>query len=125
MLLFISWAFLKYVDLPVHTISVDATRQITPNQPITTYTQTETNVTLTLEASLAVYIIAIMSFIGWIFVFLFAGVGLFALPIDLINEFRHRPKARKSEDIKTSKNRLTEAIKSLLQEGETLKKKDE
>jgi hypothetical protein len=37
-----------------------------------------------------------MSFFGWIFVVIFGGVGLFALPMDMINEFRHRPKARKT-----------------------------
>ena len=53
-----------------------------------------------MEVSLAVYIIAIMSFFGWVFLVLFGGVGLFALPIDMINEFRHRPKPRKSNEEK-------------------------
>jgi LMBR1 domain-containing protein 1 len=39
---------------------------------------------------------AILSFFGWILVVLFGGVGLFALPIDMINAFRHRPKLRRS-----------------------------
>jgi hypothetical protein len=38
-----------------------------------------------------------MSFFGWILVVIFAGVGLFALPMDMINQFRLRPKARQSE----------------------------
>jgi LMBR1 domain-containing protein 1 len=38
-----------------------------------------------IETSFAVYVIAIMSFFGWIFLVLFGGVGLFALPIDMIN----------------------------------------
>jgi LMBR1 domain-containing protein 1 len=40
---------------------------------------------------------AIMSFFGWIFLILFGGVGLFALPIDMINDFRKRPKPRHTE----------------------------
>jgi len=40
---------------------------------------------MTMETSLAVYIIAIMSFFGWILLVIFGGVGLFALPMDMIN----------------------------------------
>ena len=49
------------------------------------YTPTVTATSFTTEVSLAVYIIAIMSFFGWIFVIIFGGVGLFALPMDMIN----------------------------------------
>lgn len=45
---------------------------------------------------MAVYIVAILSFFGWIFLILFGGVGMFALPIDMINDFRKRPKLRKT-----------------------------
>ncbi len=86
---------------------------------------TQSDSTLHLEASFAVYVIALMSFFGWIFVVLFGGVGLFALPIDMINEFRHRPKARKSAEMMHNKNNLVKAIDSLLKEGESLKKVDE
>jgi len=64
-----------------------------------------------------VYVIAIMSFFGWIFVVLFGGVGLFALPIDMINEFRHRPKARKTDEMKKTKTNMTKAISSLIKDG--------
>jgi len=37
-----------------------------------------------------------MSFFGWFFVVIFGGVGLFALPLDMINYFRNRPKAKKT-----------------------------
>jgi len=55
-----------------------------------------------------------MSFFGWIFVVLFGGVGLFALPIDMINQFRHRPKARKSEEMKRTRDNMAKAIGTLL-----------
>jgi LMBR1 domain-containing protein 1 len=62
-----------------------------------------------------------MSFFGWIFLVLFGGVGLFALPIDMINEFRRRPKARRSEDMKNTKRNLVNAISALIKNGEDLK----
>ena len=53
---------------------------------------------------------AIMSFFGWILLVIFGGVGLFALPIDMINDFRHRPKLRRTEKIKKARDALTVAI---------------
>lgn len=44
-----------------------------------------------IQVTFPVYIIAFIAFIGWWFFCMFAGVGFFALPIDLINEFRTRP----------------------------------
>ena len=58
-----------------------------------------------------------MSFFGWIFVVLFGGVGLFALPIDMINNFRHRPKARKSEEMTRTRDNLVRAMNSLIKDG--------
>ena len=56
---------------------------------------------------------AFMAFFGYFLFSLFGGVGLSALPIDLINEFRHRPKMisssegfRKKADLK----KKTEAL---------------
>lgn len=92
LILFITWAFFKFVDLPYKEIVVDASNEgmdVTVD-PIVNETSFE------LETSLAVYIMAIMSFFGWIFVVLFGGVGIFALPMDMINEFRHRPKPRRT-----------------------------
>jgi LMBR1 domain-containing protein 1 len=97
LLLFITYVFLKYAELPVHAVS--AIGSLSPTTPIdlTALVQTESDVTFEVECSFAVYVIAIMSFFGWILVVIFAGVGLSALPIDMINEFRLRPKARKSD----------------------------
>lgn len=44
-----------------------------------------------------------MAFIGWFLFVLFGGVGLSALPMDLINEFLNRPKLIKSSDAATKK----------------------
>lgn len=84
-MLFISWAYLKYVELPVHTVSVNGKTTWSDNFSVSSITQTEGDITLELEASFAVYVIALMSWFGWILLVVFGGVGLFALPIDMIN----------------------------------------
>lgn len=45
-----------------------------------------------MASSLAVYAMAIMSFVGWILLIFFGGIGLYALPVDMIFDFINRPK---------------------------------
>ena len=40
-----------------------------------------------------VYLMAMISFVGWFFFVLFGGIGLSALPMDLISAYRARPSA--------------------------------
>lgn len=42
--------------------------------------------------SVVVYIIAMVSFVGWLVFSIFGGIGLVSLPYDMIMEFQHRPK---------------------------------
>ena len=44
------------------------------------------------------YMMVCMSFAGWFLLSIFGGVGLLALPIDLINAFVNRPKTLKPEE---------------------------
>jgi hypothetical protein len=44
-----------------------------------------------MRTSPPVYILAMLSFFGWFLMIAFAGVGLFSLPMDLINDWRFRP----------------------------------
>ena len=117
LLLFITWNFFKFVDLPVLSVASGEISSLN-NIDLNSLPQTEMEQELVLEASFAVYVIAIMSFFGWIFLVLFGGVGLFALPLDLVNEFRMRPQARKSDEMRQIKNNLVSAINSLIRDGE-------
>ena len=56
---------------------------------------------MTFQSSFIVYMIALVSFVGWIFFSVFGGVGLAALPMDLITAFTTRPKAMSAEEAKT------------------------
>ncbi len=47
--------------------------------------------TLTMDVSLVVYTLAIVSLLGWFLFVIFGGVGITALPLDLFHEFRTRP----------------------------------
>ena len=41
--------------------------------------------------SFVIYAVAVLSWVGWFLFSIFVGVGLIALPVDLINEYRTRP----------------------------------
>ena len=47
--------------------------------------------TISYNVSFVIFTMAAMSFIGWILLILFGGVGLTALPIDLIGDFMDKP----------------------------------
>jgi len=70
-----------------------------------------------------VYVMIFLSFIGWWFFTLFTGVGLIALPMDLINEFRTRPTPMKTATYFEQRATLGQRAKSLVEVGETMKRK--
>lgn len=80
-----------------------------------------TETTLTTTCSFAVYIMAIMSLLGWVLLILFGGVGLYGLPIDLINQYRRRPRPRGSAQMKATKEAMIRAVDSLYKSATELK----
>jgi LMBR1 domain-containing protein 1 len=133
-LLFVSWVFLKYADIPMTSVVVeysangDSTSEANLPIPVDVHiglAQTGTSSTMTVETSFVVYCMAIMSFVGWLLLICFGGVGLFALPVDWINDFRKRPKARKSEEMLRTKEALLTTVEDLKKECEEIKEQEE
>lgn len=67
-----------------------------------------------------IFVIAFLSFFGWWFFMIFAGVGIVALPLDLINKFRTRSKAMTRGDFLQKKMDLGGRASSLREIGEKL-----
>lgn len=67
-----------------------------------------------------VYLFALLSFIGWWFFFIFAGVGLVALPLDLINDFRTRPHPMKAEVYREKSEEIYKRASELHAEAKAL-----
>ena len=51
---------------------------------------------------------------------IFLGMGLIALPLDLINEWRFRPKPMKEDEFNRAKSKLAKQVEILLQKGRKL-----
>lgn len=76
-----------------------------------------------IEVSVAfpVYSMALLAFIGWFLFVVFAGMGLPALPWDLFNEWRFRPKPIDLTKFAEEKRKIGERAAMLKRAGETIK----
>ena len=72
-----------------------------------------------------VYIMAILSFVGWILLILFGGVGMFSLPFDLMRDFKRRPRIRKTNEMRSQKDTLVNAITNQMKQCVELKEQEE
>lgn len=125
----IMYAFLGYTDIPVMTLVSPLVPDTTPfNAGCPSCYRVQAEVTI--RPTIIVYFIALMSWVGWIFLVVFGGIGLAALPMDLINDFRTRPrtlkntKEGKEQYIRMRKN-LNERAAKLLEEGQQIKQAEE
>lgn len=70
--------------------------------------------------SFPVYVIAVFSFLGWWFFALFAGVGLFAIPLDFIHAYRNRPVKRKPAELLEKKGEMAKKVQELINMGQEI-----
>lgn len=72
---------------------------------------------MTFQSSFIVYMIALVSFVGWFLFAIFGGVGLAALPMDLITAFTTRPKAMTAEELAHEQLLLQTRVADLIEVG--------
>jgi LMBR1 domain-containing protein 1 len=77
-------------------------------------------VELKIDVSFIIYVIGFLSFISWFIFVIFGGIGLAALPLDLIYDFCNRPRKlspyqmqRKRKEMFTDINSLNELAKEV------------
>ncbi|KAL4118587.1 hypothetical protein PRIC2_010912 [Phytophthora ramorum] len=99
---------------------VDGTT-LSTNAVTTANNITEQHITLTMDVSLPVYVTGLTSFIGWFGFSIFTGIGLIALPMDLILAFFHRPKFISADVYAIQKLILQRRSVELLEIGRTIK----
>lgn len=74
----------------------------------------------TVPVTLPIYAVACVSLVGWVFFAMFAGVGLVALPIDLIHTFTDRPTSIDVKNWAAKRNELKERAAKLRQIGQKM-----
>jgi len=94
-ILFISFIFLRKADIPlnVYTQSISSdTLELSTKSSVSVSNDINKTVEVSeISVSFPIYCMAIMAFVGWFLFAIFGGVGLSALPIDLIKDFYYRP----------------------------------
>ncbi len=111
LILFVSWIFLKYADLPVEILTrpASALAASTDAAVLPAFAQAATPSQFTVECSLAVYGMAVLSLVGWVLLIFFGGIGLFALPMDMVLDFVNRPRLLTTAEGKRKKEELLRA----------------
>jgi len=85
-------------------------------------TQLENQI-VTYRISYLLYLISMLTFFGTFMLIFFGGIGLAALPLDLINGFRNRPKPMKKEEYEKRRILIAKRAQQLLDKGTEMKKK--
>ena len=67
------------------------------------------------------YTLALLSFLGWILFIIFAGTGLIALPYDLFNDWKYRPKPISLQVYASEKAKLRKRGEILREAGIAIK----
>ena len=132
---FISYGYLGTAEIPVTIVS--STPALLQNSyNLVNWTQWSINNTLiasspqygqmssilTIPVSFPVYFMAFMSFFGWWLFVLFGGIGLSALPLDLMQQYKFRPRFRDPKDLIAQQKELKEKTVSLLEKGEAIER---
>jgi LMBR1 domain-containing protein 1 len=72
-------------------------------------------------ASPIVFIVAIVTLVGWLIFSVFAGVGMVSLPYDWLNEFKHRPKPITKAEYEEKKRQVGEQSSILMSEYKAIR----
>lgn len=100
-ILFPTYAFLNYAYIPVYAQTVQATAVgtfINTNSTVTVSSfvgKTMTTSTLVTKVGFPIYVITLMTIVGWGMLCWFLPVGMWAYPFDYIGSWVTRPKPMK------------------------------
>ena len=76
---------------------------------------------LTLSVSISTFFAAFMAWIGWFLFALFGGIGMSAIPMDLIATYKNRPRHMDAVEFAEAQSSLRERVNELVDIGEMIK----
>ncbi|EAL60617.1 LMBR1-like conserved region-containing protein [Dictyostelium discoideum AX4] len=75
---------------------------------------------LQFRVSIALFIITMVAFFGWLLFIIFGGIGLVALPFDMITDFKNRPQRIPYDKYLERKKKIGERATELVDVGKTI-----
>ena len=118
----ILWYTVGEANIPYYSYQVPLQLALYIDDSALTYIEAKTSETLNIKVSVFVYMVAVMCFVAWILFFVYGGIGLVALPIDIISDFINRPKAITAAEFARETETVAAKAQVLLQAAQTLDK---
>lgn len=75
---------------------------------------------LQMDVTFIIYMAAVLSWVGWFIFAIYVGIGLVALPLDLVNAFAHRPKLLAVSEARQQRRALMNRAQELIKVGEEM-----
>ncbi|MES1910469.1 MAG: hypothetical protein MHM6MM_003056 [Cercozoa sp. M6MM] len=128
-----TYPFLSDTQLPVtarsvsysNTVHVGNSSSVSLDLVAMAAKQKSADLKLEFRVTLPVFAMALLSFLGWFLFALFAGIGLFALPVDLFFAWKNRPSPITLRQYETMRQKLGEKAREVRQECESLVQREE
>lgn len=119
---FVTYLLFNDASIPIENVTITTASLTLSSSTYTapTIAPTIVDTTIELDVSITVYTMAFFSFIGWILVVFFGGMGLFSVPMDLINAYRNKPMKRNKKDLDQCKADLQLKLEGLIHMGQEI-----
>lgn len=124
MLTFVSYIYLNTASVPIELVStgvLSTSLDLSNTADVITATTSSASSAVDIGIGIPYYIMGLMCFFGYFVLALCGGCGLTALPLDLIMQFRMRPRWRRTSEANAKKLELRQVIVELVKTGEHLK----
>jgi LMBR1 domain-containing protein 1 len=124
--LLIMFKYMSETDIPVTEISQlastmqDLTAKNMPAAVAAARGLSSAKEHLSMKVTFPIYLVALIGFIGWFLFALFGGIGMIALPMDLILAFIRRPKFMPADVYAEQKLQIQSRTAELIEIGKVL-----
>jgi LMBR1 domain-containing protein 1 len=116
----VGYLFLSVVQVPIAKLECPPLDSAGPFLPSGVAGVTSEQSYLQFRVSIVLFLISMLTFVGTFLLACFGGIGLTALPFDLINEFRFRPTQMTLEQYARAKLKCGERASKLVEIGQQL-----
>lgn len=128
-LFFLLWIFIGVADVKTAKLTSTSTLvtmdawNVLDTSTITVPDYESKFFNMTFRVSPVLFLVTLFSLIGFLILICFGGIGLAAIPFDLISDFKHRPKRISLSAFEAGKKEINKRCPPLIKLGEDLKKK--
>ena len=118
----IMYGVIGYTSIPVETYKCSISDETHSAGQLPESDKCETgSIDLKIQVTFPVYVMGLMSFVGWWLLVMFGGIGISAIPLDLINSYRFRPIKKSAMELQANERSLKARSQDLLERANEIK----